>query len=89
MSSGKHVHEMYTPHIPLLCRKIGVYRGVPIVLIFDPKHRLWVLVRTALARRFKRVPTIYVMSKNKKKKNQYFSNKKKSIFDAENSLYIA
>ena len=27
---------------------------------FCSKHRLWVLVRTASARRFKRVPTIYV-----------------------------
>ena len=36
-------------------------------LIFAPKHRLWVLVRTASARRFLRVPTIYVLSKSKKK----------------------
>ena len=28
--------------------------------------RLWVLVRTASLRQFKRVPTIYVLSKNKK-----------------------
>ena len=34
-------------------------------LIFAPKHRLWVLVRTASLRRFKRVPTIKVLSKNK------------------------
>ena len=33
---------------------------------FCSKHRLWVLVRTASARRFKRVPTIYVFSRNKK-----------------------
>ena len=33
---------------------------------FALKHRLWVLVRTASMRRFKRVPTIYVLSKNKK-----------------------
>ena len=30
------------------------------------KHRSWVLVRTASVRRFKRVPTIFVLSKNKK-----------------------
>ena len=30
----------------------GVCRGIPIFLIFAPKHRLWVLVRTASARRF-------------------------------------
>ena len=33
---------------------------------FCSKHRLWVLVRTALARRFLRVPIIYVLSRNKK-----------------------
>ena len=50
------------PHTPILYRKIGVCRGIPIFLIFAPKHRLWVLVRTA---------TIYILSKNKKnvKKN--------------------
>ena len=31
----------------------NVYRTIgPLVLIFDPKHKLWVLVRTALARQF-------------------------------------
>ena len=43
-------------------------RGIPIFLIFDPNHTLLVLVRTTSARRFKRVPTIYVLSKKKKKK---------------------
>ena len=38
-------------------------RGIPIFPIFAPKHRLWVLVRTAAARR---LPTIYVLSINKK-----------------------
>ena len=33
---------------------------------FCSKHRLWVLIRTASPRRFKRVPTIYVLSRNKK-----------------------
>ena len=32
--------------------KTGVCRGLPIFLIFAPKHRLLVLVRTASARRF-------------------------------------
>ena len=35
------------PHTPLLYSKTGVYRGIPTFLIFDPKHRFWVLVRTA------------------------------------------
>ena len=30
----------------------GVCRGIPIFLIFAPKHRLWELVRTASASRF-------------------------------------
>ena len=40
------------PLTPLLYRKTGVCRGIAIFLIFAPKHRLWVLVRTASARRF-------------------------------------
>ena len=39
-------------HTPLLYSKTGVRGGIPIYLIFVPKHRLWVLVRTASARRF-------------------------------------
>ena len=45
------------PWTPLLYSKTGVYRGIPIFLIFAQKHRLWVVVRTA---------TIYVLSRNKK-----------------------
>ena len=33
---------------------------------FCSKHRFWVLVRTASARRFSRVPTIYILRRNKK-----------------------
>ena len=36
-------------HTPLLYSKTGVCRGIPIFLIFAPKLRLWVLVRTASA----------------------------------------
>ena len=44
--------------------KLGL-KGVYIIfLISAQKHRLWVLVRTAPPRRFQRVPTIYVSSKN-------------------------
>ena len=39
-TSGKHVHEMYTPLNPLLYRKTGVCRGIPIFLISDPKHKI-------------------------------------------------
>ena len=64
-SSG-NVREMYTPSwnvYPLLYSKDGVYRGIPIFLIFDLKSRLLVLVRTA-SLRFYRVHTINVLSKN-------------------------
>ena len=85
-TSGKHVRVMYTPRTPLLYSKTGVFRGIPIFLIFAPKHRLWVLVRTASARRFKRVPTIYVLSKNKKNINIFLM--KFSIFKMKKNLYI-
>ena len=37
------------PETLLLYKKTGVCRGIPVFLIFAPKHRLWVLVRTASA----------------------------------------
>ena len=43
----ENISVKYIPLIPpLLYSKTGVCRGIPIFLIFDPKHRLWVLVRT-------------------------------------------
>ena len=42
----------------------GVY--INVLLISAQKHRLWVLVRTASPKRFKQVPTIYVLSRNMK-----------------------
>ena len=39
-------------YTPILHSKTGVCRGIPIFLIFAPKHRLWVLVRTASPKRF-------------------------------------
>ena len=33
-------------------------------LISAPKHILWILMRTALERRFSRVPSIYILSQN-------------------------
>ena len=66
------------PQTPLLYSKTGVCRGIPIFLIFAPKHRLWVLVRTA--------SPIYVLSKNKK--NIEIFQMKFSIFIGEKNLYI-
>ena len=54
------------PYTPLFYSKTGVYRGIHFFLIFALKHRLWVLVRTTSLRRFLRLPTINVLSKNKK-----------------------
>ena len=52
--------------------KLG-FTGVYIIfLIFPQKHRLWVLVRTASPRRFLRVPTIYVLSRNMKNINFFY-----------------
>ena len=39
------------PLKPHFYRKAGVCRDIPNFLIFDPKHTLWVLVRTASAKR--------------------------------------
>ena len=54
--------------IPHLYSNSGVCGGrpIPIFLIFAQKHRLWVLLRTASLRRFQCVPTIYILSKDKK-----------------------
>ena len=68
-----HQENMYVKCIPLytplLCSKYGVCRGIPFFLIFAPKHRLWVLVRTAS-------PIIH-------KKNISKNTTKFSIFTAE------
>ena len=40
------------PYTPLLYSKTGVYRSIYIFVIFAPKHRLWVLIRTASPRQF-------------------------------------
>ena len=67
LSLGKHVREI---NIPLV--KLGNAGVKLFFLIFAPKHRLWVLVRTASPRRFLRVPTIYVLSENKKNINTFY-----------------
>ena len=47
------IRKTAPPQTPLsFYSKPGVRRGIPIFLIFAPKHRLWVLVRTASPRRF-------------------------------------
>ena len=52
------------PHFYIV--KLG-FTGICIIsLISAQKHRLWVLVRTASLRRFKRIPIFYVLSRNMK-----------------------
>ena len=56
-------------------------------LISAQKHRLWVLIRAASLRRYKRVPTIYVLSRNMKnirifsKNFHFFYGEISSIFE--------
>ena len=42
-----------------------VYMGIPIFRISDPKQGLWVFFKIVSAKRFLRVPTFYILSKNK------------------------
>ena len=51
-ASRKHAYIILTTFNPLLYSKTGVYRVIHYFLASAQKHRLWVLVRTALARRF-------------------------------------
>ena len=71
------------PHTPLLYRKTVECRGIPIFLSFAPKHRLWVLVRTASVRRSNVYPQ---SSKNKKNIKSFLM--KFSIFKADNFLFF-
>ena len=76
------------PHTPLIYSKTGVYRGISIFLIFDPKHRFWVLVRTNSPRRGG--SNLYpqsVLNKNKIK-YQNFSSKKFPFLQFKKNLYI-
>ena len=51
--SRKHAYIILTPlKPPLLYSKTGVYSGIHYFSYFCSKPRLWVLVRTASARRF-------------------------------------
>ena len=46
-TSGKHVYKIYTPSNPTFIYKNGGLQDIH-VLIFAPKHRLWVLVKTGI-----------------------------------------
>ena len=67
VASRKHAYIILTPF-----SKTGIYRGIHILLISPQKHRLRVPVRTVSSRWFKRVPAIYVLSRNMKKNIRIF-----------------
>ena len=56
---GKYLYKSARPLAPLLGWTWAL-KGSYYFSYFCSKHRLWVLVRTTLLRRFSRVPTIYV-----------------------------
>ena len=73
----------------LTSKKSGLYEALGFIDVYcfhslGPKYSLWVLVRIASARPFQRVPTIYVLNKNKKK-HQIFQLK---IFTFYKNMYI-
>ena len=64
------------------------FTGVYIIfLISAQKHRLWVLIRTASPRRLQRVPTIYVLSRNKKN-IRVFLSENFQFLDVKFSIYL-
>ena len=76
---------------PLLFSKTGVCRGIPIFLIFAPKHRLWVLVRTASLRRFYeevRTCTHNLCFEQKQEKYQIFSTENFQFLQFKKKWYI-
>ena len=76
--------DPFKPHFYVV--KLG-FTGVYIIfLISAQKYKLWVLVRTASPRRFKRIPTIYILSINVKKLS--FFCLKFSAFGGEFSIYL-
>ena len=74
------------PHCYIV--KLGFTGLYIIFLISAQKHRLWVLVRTASSRRFLRVPTIYALSRNIKKKYLNFCFENFPILVVKFSIYL-
>ena len=63
------------PWTSLNTAKLGHDTRVYIIfLILTIKHRMWMLIRTALLMQFYQVPTIYVLSSNKKNHLHSFDN---------------
>ena len=81
----KHAYIIFYPlKTPLLYSKNGGFTGVYIIfLISAQKHRLWVLVRTAILRRFLTSTTIYVFEQKYEKYQNFLSEKLFSFFGGE------
>ena len=75
--------NVYPPCIPVLYSKTGIYRGTYFFLNFVLKHRLWVLVRTALLRRPRSI------FEQKFEGGQKFSTENFHFYSREKSLYNA
>ena len=73
LTSQKHTYIILTPRKPhFYIVKLG-YIGVYIIfLISAQKHRLWVLINIDCG--YSRVPTIYVLSRNMKKYQNFLSD---------------
>ena len=70
---------------------IGLYhmtKTAIIFLIFAKKHRLWVLIRTASPRQFKWVPTTYILSRNGKISEFFFSPENFQLMEVKFSIYL-
>ena len=65
-SSRKHAYIILTPLKPQFYIVKLEFTGVYVIFLILQKNRLWVLFRTASPRRFLRLPTIYVLSRNVK-----------------------
>ena len=61
----KHAYSNILKFLPRKNENFQIKKFL-IFIHFCSKHRLWVLVRNASPRRFLQVPTIYVLSRNKK-----------------------
>ena len=81
ITSGKHARAMDTPFNPaFIWQNWGMQGYTYFILIFDPKNRLWVLVRTVLTcthnKNFKTIIFFHMKFSN------FITEKKKSLYIA-------
>ena len=75
------------PQTPLLYSKTGVCMGIPVFLIFAPKHRLWVLVRVAVLTSTHNLCLTF--GAKIRKISFFFSSENFQFLHLKKSLYIA